>query len=303
MRTLRLLITVIAFCLGFIGISQTPEQQKMMEQAQRQYDSIMNTPQMKKQMEDAEKMSRQFETTNARKKSAKKEISQNVTKPSNKDNHLLSASSKMKFDNWKNGDAEIFLLTAGRYSEQTYTKIGAIGANGYFDFTLPEKMTTYFTIDSDRFLNCRNNNKTTWTRSQTRYSTGNLIIKKGDQNLGTIFLTSSRDIIKGQTLASDYHGRPGYWLMLYYLDGETSAKTNCIIQRRYGEGKDYDLTKNFNLQLKPGWNMVKFEYTGPRIDIDWGEGEHNKHSYFKEEKIYVVPELPSDIRWFFNSSI
>ncbi|NNK17995.1 MAG: hypothetical protein HKP49_02480 [Maribacter sp.] len=56
------------------------------------------------------------------------------------------------------------------------------------------------------------------------------------------------------------------------------------------------------MQLKPGWNLVKREFDGPRINIDWGEGEHNKHSYYKEEKITAVTLLPADAKWVFKAN-
>lgn len=303
MRTVNYYTILIALLATTCAIAQTPEQQKMMEKAQRQYDSIMNSPEMQKQKREAEAFSKQFQAENAKKKAEEKTTNEKDANSSSDNNNQISQSSKMKFENWPHGAADIILQTLGRYSTATETKIGSINANGYFDFTMPDKVPTHSVIDDDRFLNCSSGaNNTKWTKPQISYAKGNLVLKKENDKLGFIYMTSSSDIVEGSSLASDYHGIPGYDLGLYYLTGETSANSNCIIERRYGEGKDFDLEYDFELQLKSGWNIVKFEYTGERIFIDWGEGEHNKHSYFKQKKIYVVPELPQDVKWYFYSS-
>lgn len=303
MRTFQIISLIFTMAIGVTSYSQTPEQVKMMEKAQRQYDSIMNTPEMKKQMLETEKISKQIQAANAKKKAEATSVQKTVAVDQPNEKHRITKSSKMKFDDWSYGNADIILQTDGRYSKATETKVGSVQANGYFDFTLPEKVTTFNAISNDRFLNCGNyNNKTKWTRPQMSYSKGNLLIRNNNIDLGRIFLTSAREIIDEETLANDYHGIPGYSLGLYYLVGETSGESNCVIQRRYGEGKDFDLSQSYNLQLEPGWNIVRFEYSGDRINIDWGEGEHNKHSYYKEKKIYVVSDLPDDIKWYFRAS-
>ena len=95
---------------------------------------------------------------------------------------------------------------------------------------------------------------------------------------------------------------PGYRLSWYYVSHETSVKGQCVKEDRYGEGKDFDITTVYDVDFKPGWNLLKTAFDGPRITIDWGEGERNKHSYYKEKKITVAPSLPSSAKWIFHAN-
>ncbi|MBT8308249.1 MAG: hypothetical protein KJN85_15025 [Maribacter sp.] len=316
MRTPIYLATILTL-LGMACKGRAPEEQKMMEdmgkeamEAQRQYDSVMKSPQVKKIMQQTEAMEAQtkidWNKRNAEKQ--KKNQKPNIPKK-NYEAYVISKSNTKKFDNWSYGEADITMGGfASRQTDPGYNKkIGTIKVDGSFEIKLPEKVSPRSTIKENRWLGCGyfgDKGKIDYSNSNTGVKENRYIhIKINDQLIGLLFMASAIEVIDGwNPLQHHYHDIPGYRLEWFYVGGETSAKGRCVKENRYGEGKDFDITTVFDMQLKPGWNLVKREFDGPRINIDWGEGEHNKHSYYKEEKITAVTLLPADAKWVFKAN-
>ena len=196
---------------------------------------------------------------------------------------------------------------ATRQTDPGYNKkIGTVKADGSFSLQLPANVVTGKNgIVNNRWLRCGSfgdEGKIEYSNTSTGVKVGYIHIKINDNLVGLLSIASSVELIEGwNPLQYHYHDVPGYRLEWFYVNGETSVKGRCVKEERYGEGKDFDITKVFDMQLKPGWNLVKREYNSPRITIDWGEGEHNKHSYYKEEKITVAPSMPSNAKWVFRA--
>lgn len=306
---LYLALLFLIFSVGCKG--QTPEQEKMMEdmgkkglEAQRQLDSVMNSSQVKKTIQLAEAMEAQAKIDRDNKTDEKQEKNQKPNIPKkNYDEYVVSKSNAKKFDNWSYGEADIFMIgfTSRSTDPGNSKKIGTINADGSFEIKLPEKISPRGTISESRFIGCNYGGKgdTDYVNPGTGLFPASILIKQNDVNIGSLNMASAIELWDEWTLMSDYHSIPGYRLEWYYSQGEASATANCVIERR--QGKDYDLARVVNAHFKPGWNFVKTSFEGERIFIDWGEGEHNKHSYYKEEKITVVPSLPGNAKWIFHS--
>lgn len=305
------LVLVALSCKG-----QTPEQQKMVEdmenksmEAQQQLDSVMNSAQVKIIMQQAEAMEAQGNVDREKLNIEKQEKTQ---KPDNSkkdfEGYIISKSNAKKFDNWSYGEADVVMAGLTRYQRDpgNKKKIGTVKADGSFEIQLPAKVTTRPGIKDDRWLGCGyfgGKGKIDYSNSNTGVMNGYISIEINGQLIGRLLMASAIELIdKWNPMLSHYHDIPGYRLEWFYASGETSASGRCVKENRYGEGKDFDITTVYELQLKPGWNLVKREFDGPRIYVDWGEGENNKHSYYKEEKLTAVTSLPKDTKWVFKAN-
>ncbi|WP_297695442.1 hypothetical protein [uncultured Eudoraea sp.] len=309
---LAALVLVALSCKG-----QTPEQKKMMKdmmedmekkgmEAQRQYDSIMNTPEMKKIAEQNKAFEAQAKIDRDKRAAERKENSEKTVSPKNDlEDYIISSGNAKKFDNWSFGEADIVMagLTGYQNDPGNKKKIGTVKADGSFDMQLPAKIATYSTIKENRWLSCGyfgDKGNIDYSNSNTGVMIGYISIEINDQLIGRLYMATAIELIDGwNPMQYHYHDIPGYRLEWFYAGGETSANGRCVKENRYGEGRDFDITTVYDAQLKPGWNLVKREFDGPRIFVDWGDGENNKHSYYKEEKISVVNELPGDAKWVF----
>lgn len=311
MKTIKATI-ISLLILGSLNLSaQTPEQQKqaeemqknakkMMEKMQRQYDSMMNTQEMK----EGEVKIKEFQDQLAKEQKAKANQKKSPTTSEDySKKYLISNGTKTKFENWTYGEAEMVLvgMARSRHSSGNTIKIGTIRADGNFNFELPEDPNTFGTVGGARWINCSPGIKTDqkWTNPAAGYLNPTMQIVKNGEYLGLITWATAIAVIEGWTTISDYHGIPGHRMDLVYVSAPSKSEAVCKIERRYGNGKDFDLYKNINVEFKKGWNLVKTTFEGERIFIDWGEGEHNKHNYFKDENITAVQDLSQDTRWLF----
>ena len=312
MKTIKATI-ISMLILGSLNLSaQTPEQKKqqeemqknakkMMDKMQRQYDSMMNTQEMK---EGAVKI-KEFQDQLAKEEKAKaNQKKSSTTSEDYSKKYLISKGTGTRFENWTYGEAELVLVGMARSSNSPgYTiKIGTISADGNFNFKFPENPNTFMTVGDARWINCSpgiRTNDQKWTNPGAGYLGPTMRIIKNGENLGTIRWASDNALIEGWTTTSDYHDIPGHRMELVYVNAPSKSETVCKIERRYGNGKDFDLYKNINVEFKKGWNLVKTTFEGERIFIDWGEGENNKHNYVKDEKISAQQDLSADTRWLF----
>ncbi len=316
MRTqLYLALLFLIFSVGCKG--QTPEQQKMIEdmekkgiEAQRQYDSVLNSPHVKKIMQQAEAMEAQAKIDRDKRAAEKQEKNQKPNIPKkNYDEYVVSKSNTKKFDNWSYGEADIMMGGfASRQTDPGYNKkIGSVKADGSFNIQLPANVVTGKNgIIHNKWLSCGyfgDKGKIDYSDPSTGVKEGHIQIEINDKLIGLLSMASSVELVDGwNPMLHHYHDIPGYRLSWYYVSHETSVKGQCVKEDRYGEGKDFDITTVYDVDFKPGWNLLKTAFDGERILIDWGDGEHNKHSYFKEKKITVASSLPSNAKWIFKAN-
>ena len=304
MKTIKATI-ISLLILGSLNLSaQTPaqkeEMQKAMENAQREYDSIMNTPEMKEAIEKNKKFAEQLAKENKAKANQKR--SPTTSKDTAK-KYCISKGSGTEFENGTYGDAVVVLVGMARYtSSPGFSKsIGVVKSDGSFTFDLPEKASTHKTTVADaRWVNCMTGTTTNqkWTNPSAGYLSPDIRIMKNGEELGNVWLSSSNDIIDGWTTANDYYGIPGHRMQLVYVSAPSNTEAVCTIERGRSSGKDFDLYKKINVQFKKGWNLVKTTFEGERIPINWGGGS-GIQSYYKDEKITAVQDLSSDTKWLF----
>lgn len=310
MRTKIYVVSLfLLFGLGCKG--QTSEQEKMKEDmqkkgldAQQQLDSVMNSAQVKKIMQQTEAMEAQSYLDREKRNKEKTQKSDNSKDQF--DGYIISRNKAGKLDGWNYGEAKIVMLTMGPSSSAIKHDLGTISSEGGFDIQLPENVETGNTIKENRFLGCGyfgGKGTINYSNSNVGVMGASLQIEKNNTPIGSLHMASAIELVdKWNPLQHAYHDIPGYRLEWYYSNGETSAIGQCIKENRYGAGKDFDLTKVYDVQLKKGWNLVKTAYNGERILIDWGEGKQNKHSYYKEEKFTVINALPEDSKWVFKAN-
>lgn len=316
MRTL-IYLTAIFLVFSMACKGQTPEQQKMMEdmqkkgmEAQRQYDSVLNSPQVKKIIQQTEAMEAQAKIDRDKRNAEKQEkISKPTIPKKDYEEYIISKSNTKKFDNWSYGEADIMMGGfASRQTDPGYNKkIGSVKADGSFNIQLPANVVTGKNgIIHNRWLRCGSyggKGKIEYSNTSTGVKEGYIQIKINDQLIGLLSMASSVELVDGwNPMQHHYHDIPGYRLSWYYISNESSVKGQCVKEERHGAGKDFDITTVYDADFKQGWNLVKTLYDGERILIDWGEGEHNKHSYYKEKKITVVNTIPDDAKWVFKAN-
>lgn len=299
MKTLRLLSAVCLLLTTIIGFTQTPEHQKMMDDAKRMQDSIMNTPMFKQLMEQTKAMEVQQKEEREKRKVAEKKPTQNTQKAAGHlDGYIISNSNSKRFDNWQQGEADIILIT------QTYSpnnrkelKIGTIKADGSFDYTLPEEVGYDRTISD--FFKCQNKTST----SETSYSAPNtgivtsyVSVKNNDGVIGTMSIATSKQQAYNDSPIGLYRGDPGYRLHWWYVSSAASANATCT---RMMEATDHaeiemniEINDVYDLNFNLGWNLVKTEIIGSQ--------NVGQIPYYKTKKHTVVSSLPNDARWVFH---
>lgn len=107
---------------------------------------------------------------------------------------------------------------------------------------------------------------------------------------GYLVVGSSKDFVEAMV---PYKFQPGYLLEWYYVDQDGSVKGNCEMESYAVNQKDiYTRTTTYDLELKKGWNIVKYE-----IEEVYTDGEGN--SYPMKDSYNVLDKMPGDVQFVF----
>lgn len=302
MKTLRLLsVLVFLFSAHLVTAQITPEQKKQVEEAQKkaaeaqkQIDEMMkNNPQMKKMLEQAKateeaaKKKQQNNDNTAKRQPVKK----SKKETGYLDRYMISNSIVKKFNNWQHGHADIYLVAIGWTSDRNVEqKVGAINADGNFTFKIPEETVPDKEISF--YFGCVvpfKGDKTGYENPKTKIIRTYLAVKKNDKQIGVLDMTTSKEQIGYNTLMDDYYSKSGYTLQWWYASDASSANSKCVKTK----GDQMEMYRTYDLKFKPGWNLVKTEFTGERFLV-------GERSYFKIQRHSVVPSFDDNLRWVFH---
>ncbi|HBY67334.1 MAG TPA: hypothetical protein DEG69_05985 [Flavobacteriaceae bacterium] len=239
---------------------------------------------------------------NTSENNSEKQIDDETTKVNQSDTHLkkysISNTNEKKFEEWKHGNASIFLVTQPyKRNNKEEVKVGEVQEDGSFDFKLPASVNLDRSISN--YFKCEG----TASAAQTDYKTPktSLIsayfsIRKNENEIGLLSLATSRQQIYNNSPFGKYHGHLGYRLQLWYAQANTGAyavcKRNIEATNNAEVTKQIDITDVYDLSFSQGWNYVKTEIKENQLV--------GNVPYYKAKKYTVEPSLPNDVRWVFK---
>lgn len=113
------------------------------------------------------------------------------------------------------------------------------------------------------------------------------------QYFGDLMPASSFEFVKALRDPGSYTYKEGYNLDWYYLDEAASVKGTCSMESvALTMDETYMHTVHYDLDFKPGWNLVKYEVEELFTDR---EG----HTYIKSDRYSILPEFPADAEFHF----
>lgn len=301
---LGLLLTV-----GFVGNSQTAEQRKMMEEAekkvakaQRISDSIMNTPQMKAVMDQMKALEevQQPKTTQKEK--------QVVTPKSNDDfywRNTTASDTHGKFAKWTGGKADFGIIGhqmkdgTGNYK---FFKMGSISSDGKLAYDLPTAIQTRTTLSQNNNLtqgSFLDFNSFEYTNGDSGFiGSFTLQVIRDGKPIGLITMGNSIKAARNLSAPCCSHlGDEGYRLYWTYAKNACAMNYEGNWNGKVNQGEvegEINVHHSYKLNFKPGWNIVKTESRGAQsvANVKYGKTREN----------YLVSEIPSDTKYFFQSS-
>ena len=117
-----------------------------------------------------------------------------------------------------------------------------------------------------------------------------LVNMEQKKRFGYLMVGSSKDFADGMV---PYKFKPGYFLEWYFVEEAGSVKGNCSMESYAVNQKDlYTKTTTYDLELKKGWNIVKYE-----IHEVYTDGEGN--SYPMNDSYSTIDSIPSEVKFVF----
>jgi hypothetical protein len=309
-KRFRIIAYPILILIGFVSIAQTPDQKKMMEEILRKQDSVMNTPQMKEMIQKMENMQESMSIENSSNIGVKnKEVKNNPKKSSNNNWYWENtiASENNKFIEWTGGPADIVMAYKGP-NLKTF-KIGSIKEDGTILFNLPSSVITKTTFERQigpqgLFLDIYGDVPVNYSNKETGFITNvSLLVMRNEKPIGNLTMGNSVKVTKDLTSQNGVSsGNEGY--IVYWAYSNESC--SLVLDQDWTGNVRKDGTNTvevktnvkYNLQFKPGWNLIKTEVIGKYTF----EHEHGLDvSWFKTHKHTVVSSIPTDVIYYFRS--
>ena len=303
MLAIFLLLSIQIIC------GQTPEQQKMIEKAERMRDSIMNTPQMKAAMQQAEDMEKKQESNT---KVKKETISSAKTK--NKEDkywiNTLASNNNNKLTNWNNGAADLVYnyYYDARKDKVEYVKFGIINADGTIELNPTNKIPVLQPLNnfknSNIFYDIHNPDSYQYNNESTGFKLNSyLLVYQNESQIGILTIGNSVKVTKNLLTPGDlYYGDEGYLLSWVYAEEACSIKANENWKgdlSNTGTPLLIETHVTYNLSFNPGWNLVKTEVIGT---YEFPNAPEEDRSRYKKHVHTTIPSIPKDATYFFRES-
>lgn len=307
------LLVFFLFSGVLYSYSQTKEE---MEKIKKMQDSMMNLPQMKALLESSPEMKealmKQIMANQKGKQSQKKKDIPKSTavNTSNNDSWYWKntiASINNKFENWSGGEADITMGYKGT-ALNTF-KIGTIKANGSIIMNLPESVITKTSLTKQLgpqglFYDIYGNAPVSFSNKEAGFITNpSLLIMRNGKHIGNLTIGNSVKVTKNLTTQSGVDsGDEGYMLYWAYANENCGISLNQNWEgnvRKDGTNTINVKTQvNYELNFKPGWNLVKTEVFGKYplkhergLDVSW----------FKKHRHSIIFSVPDDARYFYRA--
>ncbi len=303
MLVILMLLSIQTVC------GQTPEQQKMIEKAERMQDSIMNTPEMKavmKQFNDLEKKQESNKKTNNKPNPIPKTIKSEDKYWKN----TLASDNNNKLKNWNNGAADLVYnyYYDSRKDKTEYVKVGIIKADGTIELNPTNKIPVLKPLNnfknSNLFFDIHNPDSYQYTNENTGFKLNSyLLVYQSESQIGTLTIGNSVKVTKNLLTPGDlYFGDEGYMLSWVYVEEASAIKANENWKGDLSNtGTPLIVATNviYDLNLKTGWNIVKTEIIGK---YEFENVPEEDRSRYKKHVHTVIPAIPNDATYFFRKS-
>ena len=121
----------------------------------------------------------------------------------------------------------------------------------------------------------------------------NLVNMSEKRRLGYLIASSSQDFARGLMDMGAFAFKKGYFLDWIYIDESGSVSGSCSTESyAVNQEEKYSRTTHYNISMKPGWNLVKYEILDLFSDRDG-------KTYPSEERFVSLEELPPDMEYIF----
>ena len=210
---------------------QTPEQQEMIEKAERMRDSIMNTPQMKAAMQQAEDMEKEQQSNTTVKKESNP-IPKAKINPDKYWINTLSSNNNTKLTNWNNGVADLVYnyFYDSRKDKVEYVKVGIIKADGTIELNPTTKIPILKPLNnfknSNHFYDIHKQDSYQYQNENTGFKLNSyILVYQNDVQIGILTIGNSAKVTLNLLTPGDlYYGDEGYILSWAYADGDCASK-------------------------------------------------------------------------------
>ncbi len=220
-------------------------------------------------------------------------------------------SENNTFESWEQGAVDLVMLYRYRNNQSTpeTLEVGSIDENGKITIKLPENIQTETKLGNLQnlvFYDIQDISKFIYTIPEAGYFGKTTInVMKDGATIGTLTLGNSVRVTYNLTNQSTLSmGDEGYIISWVYLDKaarmQGTEKTNNTVRRDGTKPIETENTVVYDLEYKPGWNLVKTEVIG-KYDLEHERGLNA--SWFKKHEHTVISEIPKDANYFFRRLI
>ncbi len=297
--------------LGFsiYGISQTTEEERI----KKLQDSIINLPHMKAMFEANPQMKELvMQQLKAEQEQKQKVRTVQKVKPKNSNKgwywENTIASTNNRFKEWSGGEADINMIYKGS-GFKTF-KIGVIKADGTIVFNLPNQVNTQTSLERQLgpqglIFDIYNKGIANYTNKQSGFITNmSFPILQNGKHIGNLTIGNSVKVTKNLTTQSAIDsGDEGYILYWAYANEKCGINLNQNwngeVRKDGTKTRTIQTTVNYNLNFKPGWNLIKTEVIG-KYQLEHERGLDK--SWFKSHRHSVIEGIPKNITYFFRKT-
>lgn len=207
------------------------------------------------------------------------------------------APEKLRIEPYTLGERELAIFPFDKSQKIT---IGKIDSQGFIHFDWPDIKLSDFNTghnvieDGGVFLNMcdeTENYEGTLEGVKTLHA-GYIYIWNGARPDGIIVPASSSEVNTSLIGANGKNDAAGSYLIWVYANREATYNGTCKVNN-FADGDTIQSQKSFDLNLKQGWNLSRFEIEEVFID-------KAGYTYPIKTKISTVDKYPGEIQWFFN---
>ncbi|MBA6153169.1 hypothetical protein [Gelidibacter maritimus] len=304
MKTLKQILLVLILIIGCLSYSQTPEQEKMMEKAERMRDSIMNTPEIKAIMKQAGEMEKNNKTAQKA-----KPIPTNTKIKDKYWHNTLASKDNNTLENWNKGIADLVFSYAydSRNDKLNYVKVGLIKSDGTIELNPTSEVPVLQPLknfkNSNAFYDIHKPDSYKYSNGDAGFKLNSyLLVFQNDQKIGTLTVGNSVKVTRNLLIPGDlYFGDEGYILSWVYVNKPCAIKAHENWKgdlSNTGTPLMVETTVIYDLSFKTGWNIVKTEVIGTHYFPDAPEEDRSR---FKKHEHTVVAAIPQDATYFFRA--
>lgn len=319
MKHLRTLSQSLFFFLLTISYSQTPEQQKHMENMEKQaaeaqqkaMEMMKDNPQFQEALKMMEAAEQQMEQEQNEKQS---EIARSQKGSAN--DHLkefywrnkVASNTRGSFDSWRWGEVEIAYFDGkgkrgpyGKVPYEAYTIVGKISGSGNVVMDLPSEAETNRTISQGLFPEMHEmlNDEVNYTNPNAPFLWAGyrLDVLKDGETIGHLTIGNSERTTHNLASPSDLkYGDEGY--LLYWAYAAEPCMATFDKQNKNAKVNEGEVEKVISqhatghMNFKPGWNLVKIEVKGNHAI--------GNRTRWKSKSYTIVESTPDDARYYFR---